>query len=281
MATFTTLRPEEVDAIAAEFGMGQVTECTAIAEGTINSNFSVVTDKGRYFVRVNEGKTEADVAYEAKLVTAVAGSGVSTPVPLAVSGDGYARVEGHLVSVFPWVEGTHQPRDAVTATHASAVGAALAQLHAAALTHSDLERAGIYTSDDIVRRFETFRGSDDPDLAPAIATLSDEFDWQKTVADRRADATTGIIHGDLFRDNVLFRDNTVAALLDFEQASSGSLAYDLAVCINAWCFTECFVPLLMAALVRGYEGVRPLTKGDRDALFVEARASAARSPGLS
>ena len=92
----------------------------------------------------------------------------------------------------------------------------------------------------------------------------------------RAAATHGIIHGDLFRDNVLWAGPQIAAILDFEQASGGSLAYDLAVCINDWCWDGGPRIDLAAALVAGYQRVRPLTDADREALPVELRAAAAR-----
>jgi homoserine kinase type II len=92
----------------------------------------------------------------------------------------------------------------------------------------------------------------------------------------RRRATQGIIHGDLFRDNVLWADDRISAILDFEQASGGSLAYDLAVCINDWCWSGAPRIDLAVSLIAGYEQVRPLTEGDRVALPIELRASAAR-----
>ena len=92
----------------------------------------------------------------------------------------------------------------------------------------------------------------------------------------RERATRGIIHGDLFRDNVLWDSGRVVAILDFEQASGGSLAYDLAVCINDWCWTGQVRHDLIAALLAGYQRVRTLTADDRAALPVEVRAAAAR-----
>ena len=89
----------------------------------------------------------------------------------------------------------------------------------------------------------------------------------------------GLIHGDLFRDNVLWAPGPevrVGALLDFEQASGGSMAYDLAVCLNDWCWTGAPRLELCAALLDGYQRVRPLSAGDRAALPVEVRAAAAR-----
>src|SRR5262249_49151887 len=89
-------------------------------------------------------------------------------------------------------------------------------------------------------------------------------------------ATHGIIHGDLFRDNVLWEADRLVAILDFEQASGGSLAYDLAVCVNDWCWTGSVRLDLAEALLAGYQRERPLTAADREALLIEVPAAAAR-----
>ena len=107
--------------------------------------------------------------------------------------------------------------------------------------------------------------------------LGDELRLATEAAPKRRRATTGMIHGDLFRDNVLWgADGEVTALLDFEQASGGSLAYDLAVCINDWCWMDAPRIDLAAALLHGYDAVRPLPECDRVALPIEIRAAAAR-----
>jgi homoserine kinase type II len=113
-------------------------------------------------------------------------------------------------------------------------------------------------------------------LAHAVAVLGAELEVAAGAASIRAGATRGIIHGDLFRDNVLWDGNVISAILDFEQASGGSLAYDLAVCINDWCWIGAPRIDLARALLSGYQAIRPLTAGDREALPYEIRASAAR-----
>jgi homoserine kinase type II len=278
VGTFTRLDDAEVSQLAAAFGLGAVGEVRAIAAGTINSNFDVTTASGRYFVRVNEGKAEVDVAWEAQLVAALAEHGVITPAPvLALDGRPYAPLHAKWVSVFPWRDGRHLQAEEVTPGLASAFGAALAQLHVAGLALPEGWRRGsIYDHAHLVGRFEQFEQVDDPELKPAIAILREELDYASEMSVVRRRATEGIIHGDLFRDNVLWAGDRISALLDFEQASGGSLAYDLAVCINDWCWTGVPRIDLAVALVAGYEHVRPFTEGDRVALPIELRAAAAR-----
>jgi homoserine kinase type II len=302
VATFTALGTVELSSLATTFGLGTLRSSRAITAGTINSNFAIETDTGSYFLRVNEGKSEADVAWESRLVGALAARGVIAPEPLpAQDGRLYAPLSAatvasdtHVgapsakwVSAFAWRSGHHLAADAVTTGHAERFGVALAALHLAGLELPvEWRRTSIYDLAHLAARFATIERVDDPDLAYAITILRDELAAAGAAAPIRAAATHGIIHGDLFRDNVLWDGDQISAILDFEQASGGSLAYDLAVCINDWCWSEragdgggpTGSPRLdlAAALISGYQRVRPLTAGDREALPCELRASAMR-----
>ncbi len=281
MGVFTQLGLAELAEVATAFELGAVHGHHTIAAGTINSNFSVETDRGRWFVRVNEGKAEADVAWEARLVSALAAGGVVTPPPvLARDGRPYAPLASELgkwVSVFPWRPGRHLAPNEVTPERAEQLGAALAQLHLVGLElPMGWRRGSIYDHDHLVARFARFQSNCDPALASAIAMLGEELANASDAQAIRRRATQGIIHGDLFRDNVLWDTGQVTAILDFEQASAGSLAYDLAVCINDWCWTGAPEPAVARALLAGYQRVRPLTSFDREALPIEVRAVATR-----
>ena len=277
---FTRLGELELAEIATSFGLGEVTRSEPIAAGTINSNFCVDTARGRWFVRINEGKAEADVAWEARLVEALAAAGVTTPPPLAApDGRPYAPLAGtrKWVSVFPWRAGRHLAAGEVTAATARALGASFAEFHRAGLALPVAWRRGsIYDHDHLVARYTRIAQLTDPALRRAIEIVGEELAYVADQAAIRRRAAAGIIHGDLFRDNVLWEGDRVVAILDFEQASGGSLAYDLAVCINDWCWTGKPEPDLIGALLAGYRSVRALSHAEREALPIEVRAAAAR-----
>jgi len=278
VGVFTVLGEAEVVELAASFDLGVVQSFSPIAAGTINTNIAVETDRGRYFVRLNEGKAEADVAWEARLITELAAAGVTTPPPLvAKDGRPYAECMRKWASAFPWRAGTHVSADHVTPAIAERFGTALGELHRAGLALPAAWRRGsIYDLDHLQTRFERFGRVDDKALAYAIAIVREELIVARAAKPIRAAATQGIIHGDLFRDNVLWDGGDISAILDFEQASGGSLVYDLGVCINDWCWTIYPRIDLAAALVAGYQRVRELTAADRAALPIEIRAAAAR-----
>jgi homoserine kinase type II len=281
VGVFTRLGDADWADITDAFELGRLTTCTSITAGTINSNFALETDRGRWFVRVNEGKSEIDVAWEARLIGELAAGGVVTPAPIAArDGRPYAPLasaRGKWVSVFPWRGGTHVAADEVTPGRASELGAALAQLHEVGRDlPASWRRGSIYDHDHLVARFHRFEHTIDPQLAHAIEVIGDELAIVGRAHGIRARASTGIIHGDLFRDNVLWQDGRLVAILDFEQASGGSLAYDIAVAINDWCWTGAPRFDLVTALLEGYERRRPLPDNDRAALPIEVRAAAVR-----
>lgn len=281
MGTFTRLDDAQLAELARAFGLGEVTAHRAIAAGTINSNYAIETASGRFFVRVNEGKSEHDVAWEARLVAALAEREVVTPPPLrSIDGRPYAPLAGAIpkwVSVFAWRDGRHLAAGEVTGKLAETFGAAFAQLHVAGLALPEAWRRGsIYDLAHLAGRFDRIAREGDPALAHAIAILREELAEAAHQGQVRRRATHGMIHGDLFRDNVLWAGDSISAILDFEQASGGSLAYDIAVCINDWCWTDQPRLEIARALLAGYQRVRPLTAEDRAALPVEIRAAAAR-----
>lgn len=245
----------------------------ALAAGTVNSNFRVDTDGGRLFVRVNEGKREADVRYEAALLWHLGARRFPTPQPLRRSdGRAYAMHGSKCVTSFPWAAGESIADDRITVEHAGRIGWLLGQLHRATEGFRE-RRDGIYTFERIVARIDAVRG--DPRIAGALPILDEEVAWLR---DHRGHSLReGTIHGDLFPDNVLWSGTEVSALLDFEQASRGRLAYDLAVTLLAWCWTgDDLDPSRARALSSAYRRARPLDEDERDGFYAEARFAALR-----
>jgi len=276
VATFTQLGDQQRDRITASHDLGAIARWKEIEAGTINSNFFVETARGKFFIRVNEGKTLSQVEEEMALVTQLARAGVPTPLPVVTrQGRAFSEVDGHLICVFPWIDGEHIEASQVRELHVKAIGSGLAQIH---LCGDALEfcREGSYTHEEIDGRFSSFRDREDPALRAAIRAVGKETGHLAAQADLRSRVPKGVIHGDLFRDNVLFRDDELVGVIDFEQASRGAMVYDLAVCINAWCFVDDFCPDLVAALVGAYESRRPLGNAERADLWVELRAAAMR-----
>ena len=249
-----------------------------MAAGTINTNARVVTDRGAaLFLRINENKTEDEAVYEARVVAHLASRGVATPAPMvAQGGQPFARLQGKPVTLFAWVTGRHLGAREVARRHVGHVGALLARLHLCGADFPE-RRPGIYTLEHIAARFRTFERSGDPKVSAAVPLIREEL--ERLSRERTPGLPEGLIHQDLFRDNVLWDPDgdAIAAVIDFEQAAWGRWAYDLAVALLAWCFhDDDFDAALVDEMVRGYQAVRPLTDVERVALPMEARVAAVR-----
>ena len=274
MALRTALDEGAARALLEAYGLALESIEPLPAHGTVNSNFRVRASGRRWFLRLNEGKTDDDVAGEVALVDRLRAGGLPTPeIVRARDGRAIVHAAGRPATLFPWLEGKEAQPDAKQPETVALVGAALARLHRAGwgLGAEALPR-NHYSLDELERRLESF--ADDLRVADFVPALRVEL----LRARRRRPTVSGLIHQDLFPDNVLVdAAGGLVAVLDFEQATHGALVYDLAVAINAWCWTGSRIhkPAVEAVLA-AYEAARPLDMSERSRLVDEARLAAAR-----
>jgi homoserine kinase type II len=284
MAAFTPLTAPEARSLARDHDLGTVTNVVSIAAGSVNSNFEIATERNgtasRWFLRIYEEQGLEGARYDADLLAHLAQNGVPTPRPVPTSEGGVvSTVKNKPAAIFPFIPGVHTCQRAVDAARCDALGEALARVHVAGATFPQ-RRAGRFTLDDLQKRFPRIAHASDPALSAMARTLEGLLaHWKMQRIDGLPE---GVIHGDLFRDNVLFaeaegaRHAEIVALLDFESASDGRLAYDLAVTILAWCYGDALDLDLARAIIGGYERVRKLEKDERSGLRAELALAALR-----
>jgi len=273
MATLTPLALEHAQAIGSLFGM-DVVSTNGIQAGSVNSNYKLeLAGGGLVFLRIYEEQRAETASLEARMLEHLSTRGVPTPRPIErKDGALLAEHQGKPVILFPWVDGETLCQRLVTPERMSRVGEALAQVHVAGASYEGAP-ASRFSEADLEARLESLPWSTlDAELRGAATEL------RRRLRERppRAPESLRVIHADLFRDNVLWQDDAIAALLDFESASRGSAAFDLGVTLLAWCFTDDLDRDLARALMRGYCGVRPLDDEDRAHLFSEASFAALR-----
>lgn len=286
MAVYTQLGAEALAALIAAFDVGELRMAKGIAEGVSNSNWLIETSgkgggKGgsgaRFILTMYEFRIDtAELPFFLSLLDHLAAKGC--PVPRTIhdrAGALYREVDGKCVALIEFLPGVSV--SAPTPAQARAVGAALAQLHLAAADFPG-RRANAMDRAESRRLLAECGESGLGSIAPALPALvagelaALEAQWPR-------DLPRGIIHADLFPDNVLMLGETVTGLIDFYFACEDFLAYDVAVTHAAWCFAADgtgFDPALSAALLAGYESVRPLSEAERAALPVLARGASLR-----
>lgn len=279
VAFFTPLPIEDAKRIGEAYGLN-VEAVTGVALGSVNSSYELGLAGGeRVFLRIFEQNDAAGAAQEVAMLSHLAARGVATPRPLERA-DGAGFLSSHAqkpVALFPWVEGQSLCQKLVTPSITFRVGEALARVHIAGADYQGAP-ASRFSPEKLAARLAAIpRAAQSDELAAAIRELHQKLQKILVAArDLPPTPSSGIIHGDLFRDQVLFRGGELVALLDFESASAGSPAFDLSVALLAWCFTDHLDAELGRALVAGYVAARPLPDADRASLFHQAQLAAIR-----
>lgn len=271
MAVLTAIDEQDAGALLEAYGLGPPRRIDGIAAGSVNSNFALQAER-RWFLRLYEEQDLDGALRETAMLEGLARAGVPTPPPVP-------RIDGRLVSVvrgkpaalFPWRDGTMRCQASVTPADTRKVGQALARVHLAGQGQAAQE--GRFRLVDLFRRVDQI--ATDPQFRTTAPVLRSAL--ERVNAMRDPELYRGLTHGDLFRDNVLWRpDGEIAALLDFESACLGTYAYDLMVTILSWCFGDDLDAALACAMREGYEGVRPLDEAERRGLWAEGAFGALR-----
>ena len=275
MAVYTEVGDDDLAAFIAGYGFGQVLSCKGIAEGVENTNYMVDTERGRYFLTLFEKRTAPeDLPFFLGLMEHLAARGITCPLPVhTTDGRVLGTLAGRPAVLITFLEGVwHRKPQAI---HCHAVGRALAAMHLAGRDFKLTRRNGLGLG-NWRPLFDRFANAADGISAGLKNTIAAELDVLEQMWPR--DLPQGVIHADLFADNVFFLGDRLSGLIDFYFACNDSLAYDVAICINAWAFDDKnkFDPARSRALLEGYGAVRRLSAEETAALPLLARGSALR-----
>lgn len=275
MAVYTEVDQAAADRFARGFGIGRVTACDAILEGVENSNYRLTTESAPHILTLFEKRVDPDdLPFFLGLLEHLAARGVPCPVPLKNSaGQTVVPLAGRPAALLSFLPGqaVTRPRP----QHCAAVGRMLAVLHHEAADYpasrpNALSPAGWRTWLD--------RSGEAADVLKLGLTAAMRAELETLTRQWPTDLPRGIIHGDLFPDNVFFDGDRLSGVIDFYFAANDFLAFDLAVCINAWCFDDHdrLQTDRSAALLSGYSAVRALQTEEVRALPLLCRGAAMR-----
>ena len=275
MAVYTDVSDEALTGFLGEYGIGGLVAFRGIAEGVENSNFSLRTTSGDYILTLYERRVDpADLPWFLGLMQHLAAHGITCPLPVAgLDGEALRMLCGRHAAITTFLPGVWPRR--VQQAHCAPLGEALARLHLAGSSYAPT-RANALGPQSWPPLLDRCRARAD-EVQPGLA---DELDAAASgiLAAWPGGLPVGHIHADLFPDNVFFLGGALSGLIDFYFACTDILAYDIAVCINAWCFeTDLSFNVTRArALLRGYSAVRPLSADEGAALPVLAQGAALR-----
>jgi homoserine kinase type II len=277
MAVYTELSDDEIRAFLGAYTLAPLARAEGIRSGVENTNYLLVLQDGtRLILTLFEKRVaEEDLPFFAGLMERLAAKGVPCPMPLtAKDGQAIQRVKGKSAILVSFLEG--KSTTAISNAHMSGLGAAMARMHLAGQGYERTRANALALAGwgSIVKKITPRADALAPGLAKelesepqALATL-----WPKHLP-------AGVIHADLFPDNVFYdTDDRLTGIIDFYFACNDFLMYDLAICLNAWCFEKASEFNITKArhMLRGYHEVRALSEEELAALPVLARGAALR-----
>ncbi|MBC6416414.1 MAG: homoserine kinase [Rhodospirillales bacterium] len=275
MAVYTEVGGKALEAFLEPYALGSLTAAKGIAEGVENSNYRIETTRGRFILTLYEKRVQPeDLPFFIALMRHLVAAGVACPQPVAArDGAVLRRLAGRPAALFTFLSGLSPQW--VQNWHCAALGRALARLHRAAegFPGSRPNRLSVASWQPLI---EDCRAG-----ANAVSqNLREELDEAcKTISAAWPRALpSGIVHADLFPDNVFFCGKDLSGLIDFYFACTDFYAYDLAICLNAWCFDSAhrYVPERGAALIEAYIRERRLSTAELQALPTLAAGAALR-----
>lgn len=275
MAVYTPIDAATVGALIDAYDLGELVRWHGIAEGVENSNFYLEASRARVILTLYEKRVDPDdLPFFLGVMEHLAARGVPCPTPLVDRGGHRLReVRGRPAACVSFLDGRSvmRPENA----HCRALGAALAGLHVAGLDYAGA-RANALDLDGWRHLFERTRARAD-EVTPGLGREL-EAELEALEAGWPRDLPKGVIHADLFPDNVFFDRERVTGLIDFYFACTDSLAYDLAICLNAWCFERdgAFNATKARLMTAAYRRVRPLGRSEVEALPILCRGAALR-----
>jgi homoserine kinase type II len=275
MAVYTEVSFEDLQALLKNYDIGKPTSFKGIAEGVENSNFLLATERGGFILTLYEKRVHAeDLPFFLGLLEHLAAKGIACPVPVRRRDSAQSMtVNGRPAALLTFLDGLSLRRP--EAAHCAQVGAVLAHTHEAGRDFA-LKRPNALGPQGWLPLVEATRAGAD-NVQEGLASLIAEA-LAVTHAEWPSNLPAGIIHADLFPDNVLFMNGTISGLIDFYFACNDAFAYDLAVMLNAWCFENdgSYNITKGRALLSGYGKVRALSNAEMAALPVLARGAALR-----
>jgi len=275
MAVYTDVSDEELQQFLAGYDIGTLLAYKGIAEGVENSNFLLHTGEGFFILTLYEKRVAAsDLPFFLNLIEHLAARGLTCPQPVrSRNGAALGRLVNRPAAIFTFLDGMWIRRPNVA--HCGAVGDALARLHLAGADFA-MTRCNALSVEGWRALFDAAGSRADTVQKGLGAAIGSELAWLEREWPR--DLPQGVIHADLFPDNVFFLGDRLSGLIDFYFACTDALAYDVAICLNAWCFEpdRSYNITKGQALLRGYMRARKLNAREIAMLPTLCRGAAMR-----
>ena len=275
MAVYTDINEDELTEFLSDYSIGALQSYRGIAEGVENSNFMLHTEAGRFILTLFEKRVKKEeLPFYLELMNHLAGKGISCPKPVKrKDGKMIGELVGRPATIVSFLEGVWLRKPNVE--HCREVGKGMAEMHLAGLDFP-LKRKNSLSIEAWRPLWNLSRGRAEELASGIVKEIDKELDYLES--NWPHDLPQGVIHADLFNDNVFFLNDHMSGIIDFYFACTDMLVYDLVIALNAWCFERdySYNVTKSEAMLKAYCAVRPLQQNEIDNILVLARGAAIR-----
>ena len=275
MAVYTDIDKEELDNLLSNYDLGELIDYKGIVEGVENSNFKIITTSNTFILTIFEKRvSKEDLPFFIKLMEHLNNKNLKCPKPIKDKQNNYIRsIKGKSCVIVSFIPGNWVKK--ITNLHCEQLGLQLAHLHIATKDF-DLTRPNTVGINNWKNIFEAFKNEKKDEYASIYKVIEEELEflnkeWPKNLS-------SGVIHADLFQDNVFFKNDVFSGFIDFYFSCVDFYAYELAVCLNAWCFENdsSFNTTKARMILNTYEKKNPLTANEKKFFPILSRGAALR-----
>ena len=275
MAVYTKVSSDQIKELFKKYNAGNFIKLVEIEEGIENSNYKVITDKDNYILTIYEKRVnEKDLPYFINLMEHLQQNGINCPKPLSDKfGIKFQNIKKKKSLIVSFLLGNSIKN--INPEHCYELGKSLANFHVQGLKFNEIRKNDLGHNSWLNLFDKSINSSKN----------NDEYNFKRikniiinTVNNWPTDLQKGSIHADLFPNNVFFIEKKISGIIDFYFACYDILAYDLAICINSWCFNESndFLIKRAQSMITGYESVRKLSNKEKSCLLILSKGAAIR-----
>ena len=273
MAVYTHVSSEDLSLFLKDYEIGELKEFEGISEGVENTNYKLKTEKNSFILTIYEDRVEKkDIPFFLEYMFYLSSNGIKCPLPLRNNNNLFAEIMGKPASVLTFLDG--KSTLSVTKEQTYQLGLILGKIHNISI-NLEIKREnplGLDSFPNLIKNSKSTAETFSKDLS---INMLEEYNRIKS--NWPEGLPKGIIHADLFPDNILFHEGQISGVIDFSFSCNDFLSYDLSICINAWCFKDGeFDISLSRNLLKGYQKERKLSNAEIEKLPILCSGSALR-----
>ena len=273
MAVYTHVSSEDLSLFLKDYEIGELKEFEGISEGVENTNYKLKTEKNSFILTIYEDRVEKkDIPFFLEYMFYLSSNGIKCPLPLRNNNNLFAEILGKPASVLTFLDG--KSTLSVTEEQAYQIGLILGKIHNISIS-LEIKRdnpLGLDSFPNLIKNSKSTAETFSKDLS---INMLEEYNRIKS--NWPEGLPKGVIHADLFPDNILFHEGQISGVIDFSFSCNDFLSYDLSICINAWCFKDGDFDLSLSRnLLKGYQKERKLSNAEIEKLPILCSGSALR-----